>query len=68
MNGPWEQRVILRDNNGTDAKRAAAGWHCGENNPSAVITKNGTSISFSYFSSTKTPGRTPGPLPRPTAK
>ena len=44
MNGPWEQRVILRDNNGTDAKRAAAGWHCGENNPSAVITPNGMSF------------------------
>ena len=42
MNGPWEQRVILRDNNGTNASKHAAGWHCGENNPSAVITANGT--------------------------
>jgi hypothetical protein len=33
VRGPWVERVILRDNNGS----SASGWHCVENNPTAHV-------------------------------
>lgn len=39
--GPWQQRVILRDNGPRDNQTS---WHCSEANPSAVVAPNGTVV------------------------
>lgn len=39
--GPWQQRVILRDNKPGDNQSS---WHCTENNPSATVLPNGTVV------------------------
>jgi hypothetical protein len=41
INGPWVERVILRDNNGTGS---GGGWHSIQNNPSAQVLSNGTVV------------------------
>eukprot|EP00040_Diaphanoeca_grandis_P013761 m.69504 g.69504 ORF g.69504 m.69504 type:complete len:434 (+) comp24099_c0_seq1:91-1392(+) len=41
VNGPWEQRVILRDD---QPQYNQSSWHCSENNPSASILANGTVV------------------------
>lgn len=41
VQGPWQQRVILKDNGPQDNQSS---WHCIQNNPTAEILANGTIV------------------------
>jgi hypothetical protein len=41
VNGPWGQKVVLRDNLPSDNQSS---WHCSQNNPSVHILSNGTIV------------------------
>lgn len=44
VNGPWQEKIVLRNNQDPLSANQSLSWHCNQNNPTAQILSNGTVV------------------------